>query len=397
MEEQTKKKVPEIRFKGFSEEWDEKPIGEVLTEIKRPIELKDNERYELVTVRRRNGGVVSRGHLHGKDILVKSYSQLRAGDFIISKRQVVHGATGLVPHHLDQAIVSNEYMVAVGNETISSEFLTILSTLPGMYRKFFLSSYGVDIEKLFFDAADWKKRKVVIPKLPEQNEICSYFEEIDRIIGLHQRKHEKLVTLKKAMLNKMFPAPGAIAPEIRFKGFSEPWEEKKLGDEAITIMGQSPSGSNYTNNPTDFILVQGNADMKNGYVTPRVWTTQITKTADIGDIILSVRAPVGEVGKTGYDVVLGRGVAGIKGNEFIFQSLLRMNEFGYWKQFSSGSTFDSINSTDIRDAILSFPSKEEQRIIGVYFRQLDELIAQHGTQVKKLKKIKTACLEKMFV
>ena len=114
MADQIKKKVPPIRFKGFSEEWDDKPIGEVLTEIKRPIALEDNELYELVTVRRRNGGVVSRGHLQGKDILVKNYSQLRAGDFIISKRQVVHGATGIIPQHLDQAIVSNEYMVAVG-------------------------------------------------------------------------------------------------------------------------------------------------------------------------------------------------------------------------------------------------------------------------------------------
>jgi len=230
MADKTKKKVPPIRFKGFSEEWDEEPIGEVLTEKKRPIELEDNELYELVTVRRRNGGIVSRGHLQGKDILVKNYSQLRAGDFLISKRQVVHGATGLVPQYLDKAIVSNEYMIAVENENISSEFLTIISTLPDMYRKFFLSSYGVDIEKLFFDAADWKKRNIVIPKLPEQSEICSYFAAIDQMIGLHQRKHEKLVTLKKAMLKKMFPQNGATSPEIRFNGFSEPWEEKKIGE-----------------------------------------------------------------------------------------------------------------------------------------------------------------------
>ena len=94
-------------------------------------------------------------------------------------------------------------------------------------------------------------------------------------------------------------------------------------------MGQSPNGENYTTNPNDTILVQGNADMKNGWVLPRVYTTQITKKAGIGDLIFSVRAPVGEVGKTQYDVVIGRGVAAINGSEFIFQTLKRMKDIGY--------------------------------------------------------------------
>ncbi|HEM5180779.1 TPA: restriction endonuclease subunit S, partial [Streptococcus suis] len=111
-------------------------------------------------------------------------------------------------------------------------------------------------------------------------------------------------------------------------------------------MGQSPDSKNYTNNPLDNILVQGNADLKNGNVEPRVWTTQITKIAEKGDIIVSVRAPVGDVAKTSYKVVLGRGVAGIKGNDFIYQTLIRMKQFGYWMKLSTGSTFESINSGD---------------------------------------------------
>ena len=84
-------------------------------------------------------------------------------------------------------------------------------------------------------------------------------------------------------------------------------------------MGQSPDGATYSDVPSDYILVQGNADLKNGWVCPRIWTTQKTKTAEAGDLIMSVRAPAGAMGKTAYDVVLGRGVAGIKGNEFIYQ------------------------------------------------------------------------------
>ena len=223
-------KVPEIRFKRFSDGWREKPIGEILSEKKRPIVLMDDQRYELITVKRRNEGVVSRGHLRGREILVKNYSQLETGDFVISKRQVVHGATGIIPPELDQAIVSNEYLVAVSNDDITTEFLAMLSSLPDMRRKFFLSSYGVDIEKLFFDAADWKKRSVTIPNLDEQTEIGGFFRELDRLIWLHQRKYDKFGTLKKAMLQKMFPQSGATTPEIRFKGFSGVWTEKKLSE-----------------------------------------------------------------------------------------------------------------------------------------------------------------------
>ena len=142
-------------------------------------------------------------------------------------------------------------------------------------------------------------------------------------------------------------------------------------------MGQSPDGANYTSNPNDHILVQGNADMKDHRVCPRVWTTQVTKTADPGDIILSVRAPVGEVGKTDYNVVLGRGVSGIKGNEFVYQNLIRMNSNGYWDKLSTGSTFDSINSGDISGAVLILPKEAEQERIGKFFSAVDISIVLH--------------------
>ena len=167
-------------------------------------------------------------------------------------------------------------------------------------------------------------------------------------------------------------------PKIRFKGFTDDWEQRKLGEECKITMGQSPAGNTYSNVPSDFILVQGNADLKDGWVYPRIWTTQKTKTADAGDLIMSVRAPAGAMGKTAYDVVLGRGVSGIKGNEFIFQVLSKMNDDGYWKKLSAGSTFESINSNDIKDSAIKIPSdKIEQQKIGEYFSNLDHLITLH--------------------
>ena len=142
-------------------------------------------------------------------------------------------------------------------------------------------------------------------------------------------------------------------------------------------MGQSPDGKTYSEKPSDYILVQGNADLKNGWVVPRIWTTHMTKKGDAGDLIMSVRAPAGAMGKTAYDVVLGRGVAAIKGNEFIFQTLVKMDSDRYWKKIAAGSTFESINSDAVKNAELLIPSIQEQTKIGCFFTLLDQTITLH--------------------
>lgn len=155
------------------------------------------------------------------------------------------------------------------------------------------------------------------------------------------------------------------------------WEQRKLSEITKITMGQSPDGSTYSDTPSDYILVQGNADIKDGWVSPRIWTTQVTKKCDAGDLIMSVRAPAGTMGKTAYDAVIGRGVAAIKGNEFIFQSLVRMDAVGYWKKLCAGSTFESLNSDNIKNAILMVPSEAEQERIGQLLSDVDNTIALH--------------------
>ncbi|WP_315009079.1 restriction endonuclease subunit S [uncultured Streptococcus sp.] len=184
--------------------------------------------------------------------------------------------------------------------------------------------------------------------------------------------------------------------KIRFKKYNDVWENVKLTEIVPIVMGQSPDSKNYTDNPNDYILVQGNADMQNGRVVPRLWTTQITKLAEKGDLILSVRAPVGDIGKTDYNVVLGRGVAAIRGNEFIFQLLSRMKQTNYWAKFSTGSTFESINSSDIKLAEIYLPSQEEQSAIGSLFRNIDDLLASYKDNLINYQSLKATMLSKMF-
>ena len=185
-------------------------------------------------------------------------------------------------------------------------------------------------------------------------------------------------------------------PRCFLGSFDFSWEQRKLGDVVQITMGQSPDGSTYSDEPSDYILVQGNADLQNGWVCPRIWTTQITKKADAGDLIMSVRAPAGAMGKTAYNAVIGRGVAAIKGNEFIYQLLVKMDADGFWKTLSCGSTFESLNSDNIKNAEVKIPTTAEQIKIGGYFQQLDHLITLHQRKFEKLTNVKKSMLEKMF-
>ena len=188
-------------------------------------------------------------------------------------------------------------------------------------------------------------------------------------------------------------------PIRRFKEFehADAWEQRKLSQMCQITMGQSPDGTTYSDTPSDYILVQGNADLKDGWVCPRIWTTQKTKTADAGDLIMSVRAPAGAMGKTAYNVVLGRGVAGIKGNEFVYQILVKMDSEGHWKKLAAGSTFESINSDTVCNAEIIVPQDvKEQKAIGEYFKCLDTLITLHQRKLEKIKSLKKAYLSEMF-
>ena len=245
---------------------------------------------------------------------------------------------------------------------------------------------------------DLMRESILVPCLAEQEVIGNSLSQLDHLITLHQRKYDKLCTVKKSMLDKMFPKPGETEPEIRFEGFTDPWEQRKLGDIAPVTMGQSPNGACYTDNPNDAVLVQGNADLKDGWVFPRVWTTEITKTAKAGDLIMSVRAPVGAMGKTAYDVVLGRGVAGIAGNEFLFQALSKKEAEGYWSTVSAGSTFDSINGDELRNTPINYPrSKPEREAVGSCLSRIDCLITLHQRKLELLRNIKKSLLDRMFV
>ena len=171
----------------YPADWTSKQMDQWLQLAERPIKLEDDETYQLVTVRRGFGGVDSRGCYLGKNVLVKNYFGIQTGDFVISKRQIAHGACGVVSAELDGAVVSNEYNVFVPQEGTNIDMFSLMMQLPHYKRLFYLMSDGVHIEKLLFKTDDWMKRSLAMPPLKEQGAIAEILTAQDKVIALKEK------------------------------------------------------------------------------------------------------------------------------------------------------------------------------------------------------------------
>lgn len=394
-----KKNIPKLRFKGYEDAWEQRELGDIAestygggtpkTTVEEfwngeiPwIQSSDIQEDQVFNVQVRKT-ITEKG-------LANSAAKLIPKNSIAIVTRVGVGKLGLIPFDF----TTSQDFLSLSSLNIDSNFALYL-----LFKRLQFESkmaQGTSIKGITKEELLSKEVKIAHIDM-EQKSIGYFFQNLDDIITLHQRKYDALKTMKKTLLSKMFPKDGEDVPEIRFKGFTDAWEQRKLGEEVQIVMGQSPKGENYTDNPKDYILVQGNADMKDGKVFPRVWTTQVTKQAYKGDIILSVRAPVGDIGKTDYDVVIGRGVAAVKGNEFFYQLLGKLKQDGYWTKSSTGSTFDSINSNEIKNAKVTIPDIKEQLLIGDYFQGIDNLITLHQRKLDELKNMKKTLLQQMFV
>ncbi len=399
-----KSSTPAIRFKGFTDTWEQRKLlefGLATGGTSIESEFSEDGVYKVISI-----GSYSEDNVY-RDQGIRAVRSDKTVNRILNKGDITmilndKTASGNIIGRVLLIEESGVYVynqrterIEVDNSNYDSQFIYTMLNAPAIRDRIIKQSQGNT--QIYVNWTTISQTDYLVPQFSEQRKIGEYFANLDHLITLHQRKYDKLTNVKKSMLEKMFPKNGSNVPEIRFKGFTEAWEQRKLGDVVQITMGQSPDGSTYSDEPSDYILVQGNADLQNGWVCPRIWTTQITKKADAGDLIMSVRAPAGAMGKTAYNAVIGRGVAAIKGNEFIYQLLVKMDADGFWKILSCGSTFESLNSENIKNAEVKIPTTAEQIKIGGYFQQLDNLITLHQRELEKLKNLKKACLEKMFV
>ena len=233
--------------------------------------------------------------------------------------------------------------------------------------------------------------------IDEQHKIGVLLSHIDNTLQLHEDHLQFLHSFKSFLLQKMF-FDNDIPPLLRFNKFTEKWNQCKLNDHTIVTMGQSPNSKNYTNNQTGKILVKGNADLYKNKILKRVFTTEVTKTAVKNDILISVRAPVGDIARNQYEsVVIGRGIASIKGNDFLYYQLEKMKNNGFWNKYIAGSTFESITGKDLKNTKIYTTNSDEERKIGNIFSSLTKIIQLQEHKIDSLKKLKQFLLQNMFI
>lgn len=400
--------VPTFRFEKYSSSYKQFKLGEVTNSVSRPIKMEDEEDYNLVTVKRRNEGIVKRGVFKGKEVKVKSQYKIEAGDFLISKRQIIHGACEIVPRYLEGAIVSNEYHILHGNkDLLLTEYLNLLSKLPKMKNYFALSCVGVDIEKMLFRIEDWKKGMVMIPSMEEQQKIASFFKLLIQKIEKQQEKIGKLEELKKGLMQKIF------SQEIRFKDkdggeFGE-WKSMEFGEVVEKLIGGgTPSrkvDEYYYEGKIPWLTVK---DLKTSkyvagaseHITELGFENSSSKIVDPGDLIIPTRMAVGRILIATEKVAINQDLKGCKlkpqyDTEFIYYLYFSKSE--EIEKLGSGSTVSGINIDQLIKIKIHVPEYAEQLLVASFLRKLDEKIEKEKEKFRELKMQKKGLMQGMFL
>ena len=193
------------RLPGFTSPWQKVSYSEILKEVKRNMTWDDNEEYDLISVKRRSGGLFHRNRLLGKDIKTKNLRPAKFGDFLISKMQIVHGASGLVTEEFDGMKISGSYiaLVAKSREKVDMNFINWYSQTPYFYHQTYVSSYGVHIEKMTFDLESFMSMNIMLPPLPEQKAIAEVLTSADNEIVTHRKKLDALRLQKRGLMQQL--------------------------------------------------------------------------------------------------------------------------------------------------------------------------------------------------
>ena len=382
----------------FPVDWNTQKMKQWVALAERPVTLEDDKKYRLVTVRRGFGGVDLRGEYLGKDILVKNYFKVRQGDFLISKRQIAHGACGVVPESLDGAVVSNEYNVFIPNQGTNIEMFNLMMRLPHYTRLFYLMSDGVHIEKLLFKTQDWMRRQLAMPPIEEQRKIAAILTTQDKVIELKEKRLAQKQRQKKYLMQQL------LTGKKRLPGFSEEWKIKPLkkltekqrkknnGFQYRLILSNSAQHG-IVSQDQEFDKEIANEERVDGYyiVIPGafVYNPRISVTAPCGPI------NVNETGETGIMSPLYT-VFTISSPQISQDFLKYYFQSSCWYKYvkgvaNYGARHDriSISDGDFFDMPIPLPTKEEQNYIAKVLSAVDreiELLQQDIEQEKEKKK-----------
>lgn len=315
-------------------------------------------------------------------------SSLHGGEVLIAKR----GDIGKV--YLFQAkttfatLAPNLYLLKLNEQVHSTYLYYYLKSINGQKA---LKDINASTSLGALYKEDVKNLYILYPPIAEQRAIAAALSDVDGLIAALDKKIAKKRLIKQGAMQQL------LTGKKRLSGFTDEWVEKKLGEICSIIIGQSPSSEYYNTQNRGLPLIQGNADLENRQQVVRFYTSQITKECEKGDVILSVRAPVGAVGKATHKSCLGRGVCAIKtDNDFLYHYLVYIEND--WSSFSKGSTFDSINSDELYQLSLVLPqTKNERQAIATILSDMDEEIADLEAQRNKYRLLKSGMMQKLLI
>lgn len=406
-----KRKNPAVRFKGFEDDWEQRKLGELISEYKKTVDssctlpVLTSSKTEGVILQEEHFGRKQQHDITGYNVLPRSYCTYR-------NRSDGVDFTFNVNECCDMGIISKFYPVFCGNDNDTYFLSLVLNNSDEVVHEIAYTCTGTGQKVLSF--LDLQKMSIRAPRHNEQKKISAYFKQLDHLITLHQRKLEKMQLVKKSMLEKMFPKNDLKIPEIRFEGFTDDWEQRKLVNVVERITRKN---DNFESTLPLTISAQYGLIDQNEFFDKRVASKDISgyylvrKGEFAYNKSTSTDAPWGAIKR------LERYENGVLSTLYIVFKILDEDEMNsdylvcYYEtdlwhkgiqmiaaEGARNHGLLNIAPADFFETVLTMPKDvEEQKQIGQYFQQLDHLITLHQRKLAKMKSIKKSLLEKLFV
>ncbi len=411
-------KKPKIRFDGFTDDWEQRKLEEWGTFYYGHSCPKWSVTADATTPCIRYGELYTK--FGTKIDRVFSYTNIPTDKLRFSKgTEVLIPRVGEDPMDYNHCTWLSMPNVAIGEmisvfNTEQNPLFTATMFNATLQKEFAVRVEGGSVTNLYYEKL--KNIDVSFPQKEEQEIIASFFEQIDNLITLHQRKYDKLLKIKKSMLQKMFPQNGSSFPEIRFAGFTDAWEQRKLSEVATMharIGWQNLRTSEFLESG-DYLLVTG-TDFEDGrinyatchYVERERYEQDKHIQLENGCILITKDGTLGKVAYVqglSMPATLNAGVFNVVikdekevNGKYLFQYLKAPFLMDYVDKKATGGTIKHLNQNILVDFPVVMPCVDEQALIGTYFDNLDHLITLHQRKLNKLKNIKKSMLEKMFV
>ena len=405
---QDNEKKPALRFKGFTDPWEQRKFSELYEKVSRKNDLTYGK-DDIISVA--NMYYKAESYITDENYLL-TYNVFEMGDIAFEGNKSKNFAHGrFVENTIGNGIVSHVFDVFKPRMTnYDLQFWKYAINNERIMGPILLRSTKASTMMTNLVADDFLQENFLIPCYEEQKKIGEFLNQLDTLITLHQRKYEKLVNIKKSMLDKMFPQNGVSVPEIRFKGFTDPWEQRKLAEIANFSKGVGYSKNDLCEEGTPIILYG------------RLYTKYETSIFDVDTFVKekagSVYSKGGEVivpasGETAEDISIASVVVkpGILlggdlnvvsptteyDSAFLALTISSGAAHEYLSSLAQGKSVVHLHNTDIQSVSAKFPTKREQEKIHLLFGKIDTLITLHQRKLEKLQNIKKSCLEKMFV